>query len=107
MREKQDPKHHPHGDVVKLGLDVGASGSAEVRLKIEAIGLNRFSVGLAALQLANWAGAVPVAATRTSAKALALQQLGAKHVIATEETDLIAEVQRITGGKVRASFSIQ
>ena len=57
------------------------------------------SVGLAAIQLANWAGATPIAATRTSAKALALQQLGAKHVIATEETDLVAEVQRITGGK--------
>jgi len=57
------------------------------------------SVGLAAIQLANWAGAVPIAATRTSAKALALKQLGAKHVIATEETDLVAEVQRITGGK--------
>jgi len=57
------------------------------------------SVGLAAIQLANWAGATPIAATRTSAKALALQQLGAKHVIATEETDLVAEAQRITGGK--------
>jgi NADPH:quinone reductase-like Zn-dependent oxidoreductase len=57
------------------------------------------SVGLAAIQLANWAGAVPIAATRTSAKALALQQQGAKHVIPTDETDLVAEVQRITGGK--------
>jgi NADPH:quinone reductase-like Zn-dependent oxidoreductase len=57
------------------------------------------SVGLAAIQLANWAGAVPIAATRTSAKASALQRQGAKHVIATDETDLVAEVQRITGGK--------
>jgi NADPH:quinone reductase-like Zn-dependent oxidoreductase len=57
------------------------------------------SVGLAAIQLANWAGAVPIAATRTSAKALALQHQGAKHVIATEDTDMVAEVQRITGGK--------
>ena len=57
------------------------------------------SVGLAAIQLANWAGAVPIAATRTGAKASALKQLGAKHVIATDETDLVAEVQRITGGK--------
>jgi NADPH:quinone reductase-like Zn-dependent oxidoreductase len=57
------------------------------------------SVGLAAIQLANWVGAVPIAATRTSAKALALQQLGARHVIPTDETDLVAEVQRITGGK--------
>jgi len=57
------------------------------------------SVGLAAIQLANWAGAVPVALTRTGAKAAALSKLGAKHVIATAESDLAAEVQRITGGK--------
>jgi len=57
------------------------------------------SVGLAAIQLANWAGAVPIAATRTSAKAQALKQLGAKHVIPTDEADLVAEAQRITAGK--------
>jgi NADPH:quinone reductase-like Zn-dependent oxidoreductase len=57
------------------------------------------SVGLAAIQLANWAGAVPIAATRTSAKALTLQQQGAKHVIPTDETDLVAAVLRITAGK--------
>jgi NADPH:quinone reductase-like Zn-dependent oxidoreductase len=57
------------------------------------------SVGLAAIQLANWAGAVPIAATRTSAKTPALRQQGAKHVIATDEIDLVTEVQRITGGK--------
>jgi NADPH:quinone reductase-like Zn-dependent oxidoreductase len=63
------------------------------------------SVGLAAIQLANWAGAVPIAATRTGSKAAALKAHGAKHVIATEESDLIAEVQRITGGKgVRIVF---
>jgi NADPH:quinone reductase-like Zn-dependent oxidoreductase len=57
------------------------------------------SVGLAAIQLANWSGAVPIAATRSSAKAAALKEHGAKHVIATDETDWIAEVQRVTGGK--------
>lgn len=57
------------------------------------------SVGLAAIQLANWAGAVSIAATRTSAKREALQKLGAQHVIATEEVDYVAEVQRITDGK--------
>jgi NADPH:quinone reductase-like Zn-dependent oxidoreductase len=63
------------------------------------------SVGLAAIQLANWAGAVPIAATRTGAKAAALKAQGAKHVIATEESDLVAEVHRITGGKgVRIVF---
>jgi NADPH:quinone reductase-like Zn-dependent oxidoreductase len=57
------------------------------------------SVGLAAIQLANWAGAEPIAATRTSAKAKALMEHGAKHVIATQEVDVPAEVMRITGGK--------
>jgi NADPH:quinone reductase-like Zn-dependent oxidoreductase len=57
------------------------------------------SVGLAAIQLANWAGAVPIAATRRSEKAAALKAHGAKHVIATEEQDLVAEVARITNGK--------
>ncbi len=57
------------------------------------------SVGLAAIQLANWAGAIPIAATRSSAKSAALKQQGARHVIATDETDLVAEVQRITGGR--------
>ena len=57
------------------------------------------SVGLGAIQLANWAGAVPNAATRGSAKAAALREHGAKHVIATEETDLVAEVMKITHGR--------
>ena len=57
------------------------------------------SVGLAAIQLANWAGAVPIATTRSGAKITALKEHGAKHVIATGESDLVAEVQRITGGK--------
>lgn len=57
------------------------------------------SVGLAAIQLANWAGAIPIAATRTDAKIAALQAHGAKHVIATDETDIVAEVHRITDGR--------
>ena len=57
------------------------------------------SVGLAAIQLANWAGAVPIAATRRGTKSQALREQGAKHVIATEESDLVAEVMKITGGK--------
>ena len=63
------------------------------------------SVGLAAIQLANWAGAVPIATTRTGAKMAALKAHGAKHVIATDESNLVTEVQRITGGKgVRIVF---
>jgi NADPH:quinone reductase-like Zn-dependent oxidoreductase len=57
------------------------------------------SVGLAAIQLANWAGATSIATTRTSNKAEALRAHGARHVIATDETDLVAEVMRITDGK--------
>jgi NADPH:quinone reductase-like Zn-dependent oxidoreductase len=54
------------------------------------------SVGLAAIQIANWAGAVSIAATRTSAKRDALLEQGAQHVVATEEEDYVAEIQRIT-----------
>jgi NADPH:quinone reductase-like Zn-dependent oxidoreductase len=57
------------------------------------------SVGLAAIQLANWTGAVPIAATRHAAKAAALKSHGAAHVIATAESDIVAEVMRISGGK--------
>ncbi|HEY4342532.1 MAG TPA: zinc-dependent alcohol dehydrogenase family protein [Steroidobacteraceae bacterium] len=63
------------------------------------------SVGLAAIQLANWAGAVPIALTRHSTKAAALREHGAQHVIATEETDMVAEVMRITHAKgARTAF---
>jgi len=57
------------------------------------------SVGLAAMQLASWAGATPIALTRTSAKVAAIKARGAPHVLATEECDLVAEVMKITGGK--------
>ena len=57
------------------------------------------SVGLAAIQLANWAGAIPIAATRRGDKRHALLAQGARHVIATEESDLVAEVMKITDGK--------
>jgi len=57
------------------------------------------SVGLAAIQIANWAGAVSIAATRTSAKRDALIAHGAQHVVATEEVDYVPELMRITGGK--------
>ena len=57
------------------------------------------SVGIAALQIANMVGAVPIALTRTDDKRDALLGLGAAHVIATETQDLVAEVQRLTNGK--------
>lgn len=57
------------------------------------------SVGLAAIQIANLAGAVPIALTRTSTKTPRLRAIGAEHVIATDEEDMVAAVMRITDGK--------
>lgn len=57
------------------------------------------SVGLAAIQIVKAQGAVSIATTRTSAKKDKLIALGADHVIVTEEEDLVARVQSITGGK--------
>jgi NADPH:quinone reductase-like Zn-dependent oxidoreductase len=57
------------------------------------------SVGIAAIQTTNYAGGIPIALTRTSAKARQLLDIGAAHVIATEEMDMVKEVMRITGGK--------
>lgn len=56
------------------------------------------SVGLAAIQIANRIGAIPIATTRTGAKKQAILDAGAAHVIATEEEDLAARVRAITGG---------
>jgi NADPH:quinone reductase-like Zn-dependent oxidoreductase len=57
------------------------------------------SVGLAAIQIANRVGAVPVALTRGSAKRQALLDAGAAHVIATDEEDLVREILGLTGGQ--------
>lgn len=57
------------------------------------------SVGLAAIQIANMRGAKPIAMTRTSEKRDQLLQLGAAEVVASQEQDLVAEIQRITEGK--------
>src|SRR3984893_16544617 len=63
------------------------------------------SVGLAAIQIANYAGATTIALTRTSTKKKQLLDAGAAHVIATEETDLVGEVMRITNGQgARVAF---
>ena len=56
-------------------------------------------VGTAAVQTALRIGAVPIAATRGAAKREGLLGLGAPHVIATDEEDLVEEVRRITGGR--------
>jgi NADPH:quinone reductase-like Zn-dependent oxidoreductase len=57
------------------------------------------SVGLAAIQIANTVGAVPIATTRKAEKKERLRQAGAAHVIVTDDQDLVAEVMRITRGK--------
>jgi len=54
------------------------------------------SVGLAAIQLCNVIGAIPVAVTRTADKKAALSQHGAKHVIVTEDENLVDRVNDIT-----------
>jgi NADPH:quinone reductase-like Zn-dependent oxidoreductase len=56
------------------------------------------SVGLAAIQLVNMVGAVPIALTRTTAKRQQLLDAGAASVIVTDEQDLVAEVMQITDG---------
>ncbi|MFJ3901792.1 zinc-dependent alcohol dehydrogenase family protein [Streptomyces sp. NPDC090025] len=56
-------------------------------------------VGTAAIQTALRVGAIPIAATRGPDKRAALLALGAPHVIATDETDLVEETRRITGGR--------
>ncbi|HEP8861221.1 zinc-dependent alcohol dehydrogenase family protein [Pseudomonas aeruginosa] len=62
-------------------------------------------VGQAAIQIANWRGAKPIAMTRTSEKRDLLLKLGAAAVIASQEQDLVAEIERITNGAgVRVVF---
>ena len=57
------------------------------------------SVGLAAIEIAKAEGAISIATTRTSKKKAELLSLGADHVIATEEEDLVVRVNEITAGK--------
>ena len=57
------------------------------------------SVGLAAIDICRAEGATAIALTRTSEKRHALLDLGAHHVVATAEEDLVARIREITGGK--------
>ncbi len=75
-------------------VDIAGIGKGDVVL----IPAASSSVGLAAVQIANHLGAVPVAVTRTDAKRAALEAAGAAEVVVTERQDLVAEVGRITGG---------
>lgn len=57
------------------------------------------SVGLAAIQIANSIGAVPIAVTRTRAKRGALLAAGAAHVVVSADQDIADEVMRLTEGR--------
>jgi NADPH:quinone reductase-like Zn-dependent oxidoreductase len=57
------------------------------------------SVGLAAIEIAKAEGAISIATTRKSNKKSQLLSLGANHVVATEEEDIVARVRDITGGQ--------
>ncbi|GAA1941945.1 zinc-dependent alcohol dehydrogenase family protein [Streptomyces durmitorensis] len=56
-------------------------------------------VGTAAIQVARRIGAVPVATTRTEAKKQRLLDLGAAHVVVTDDEDVVKETKRYTGGR--------
>ncbi|EME96586.1 zinc-dependent alcohol dehydrogenase family protein [Streptomyces mobaraensis NBRC 13819 = DSM 40847] len=56
------------------------------------------SVGIAAIQVANLVGAVPIAVTRTVAKREQLLKAGAARVITLDEDDLVALMDALTDG---------
>jgi NADPH:quinone reductase-like Zn-dependent oxidoreductase len=57
------------------------------------------SVGLAAIEIANLIGATPIAVTRGRAKAAALLEHGARHVIVSDEENLADAIRRLTDGR--------
>jgi NADPH:quinone reductase-like Zn-dependent oxidoreductase len=57
------------------------------------------SVGIAAIEIVKAEGAISIATTRTSRKKAALAEVGANHVIATQDEDFLAQVRKITGDK--------
>jgi NADPH:quinone reductase len=56
-------------------------------------------VGLAAIQLANAVGAIPIATTRNKAKEASLKDVGAKFVVNTKTEGWVQKVREITSGK--------
>ncbi len=63
------------------------------------------SVGVAAIEIVKAEGAISIATTRTQPKKAELLALGADYVIVTDEEDLVARVNEITGGKgARVTF---
>ena len=79
----------------------GGLGSDDVALITAASS----SVGIAAIQIAKERGATTIATTRHSSKRAALLDIGADHVVATEEENLPERVMEITdGGGARVAF---
>lgn len=76
-------------------IDIGGLSSGEAVV----IPAASSSVGLAAIQIANKVGAIPITLTRGRSKQKALKEAGAAHVIASDEQDLVKEVMTITSGK--------
>jgi NADPH:quinone reductase-like Zn-dependent oxidoreductase len=91
-------------------VDVPEAGAGQVRIRVKAIGLNRAEsmwrenkyiepVQFPARLGYEAVGAKSIALTRISAKQKQLTDAGAKYVIATEEEDLVKEINEITGGQ--------
>ncbi|WP_164850005.1 zinc-binding dehydrogenase [Mucilaginibacter limnophilus] len=57
------------------------------------------AVGISAIQIANAAGAIPIAISTSAAKRAALLEAGASYVIVSSEQDIAEEVNRITHHK--------
>jgi NADPH:quinone reductase-like Zn-dependent oxidoreductase len=57
------------------------------------------SVGVAAIEIVKAEGGTSIAVTRTASKKAQLIELGADHVIVTDEEDLVARINEITSGK--------
>jgi len=56
------------------------------------------SVGLAAIQIANQVGAIPIAVSRTRAKREQLLVAGAAYAVASADEDFVPQIEHITGG---------
>jgi NADPH:quinone reductase-like Zn-dependent oxidoreductase len=82
-------------------VDIAGLGRGDV----VAITAASSSVGLAAIQIANRIGAVPVALTRTCAKWRALRDAGAAQIVGSDEENIRARLAEIAGSKgVRVVF---
>lgn len=57
------------------------------------------SVGLAAIQIANAAGAIPIAVTRGQNKVEGLRKCGAAHVVVSDQQDVAKTVLELTSGR--------